>query len=67
MKVRKVKNFRILENGKTKRVYFTHKGEERFIGFFRGHLSHDDAHAERELTDSVCNYKEVIKKWECSK
>lgn len=67
MKERRIKNFRIIYEGRDKRVYFTHKGEERFIGYYHGHLWYNDARAEKQLTDSVCNYKEVIKKWEIAK
>lgn len=66
MKEIKVKNFRCVEHKGGYRVYFTLGNEERFVGYYNGWLSGDEVADEKRLTNSLCDYTEVIQKWEMS-
>ena len=67
MKTRKAKNFRCVEiNDGCYCVYFTLNNKEKFIGYYKGLLSGDEEADEKRLTNSLCDYTEVIKKWNIS-
>lgn len=67
MKELRFKNFRCVEqkNGEY-RVYFTMKGEERWIGYYNGYLSGDEEQDEERLVGFARDYSDVIMKWETS-
>ena len=67
MKEIRVKKFRCVER-KTGgyRVYFTLNNEERWIGYYNGWLSGNEEEDEKSLTNSVCDYSDVIAKWNLS-
>lgn len=68
MKEIRIKNFRCVEQESGEyRVYFSLHGEERCIGYYKGYLSGNEDIDEQSLTGSrICNYADVIKKWEVS-
>lgn len=59
------KKFRLVENGRNWKVYFTHNNEERFIGYYTGHISPNDD-IELLLTNHLRDYTDVLRKWNFS-
>lgn len=63
----RVKNFRCVKRkAGDYRVYFTFNEVERWIGYYNGWLSGNEEKDEKRLTNSVCDYSEVIAKWNLS-
>lgn len=67
MKEIRVKNFRCVEISAVEyKVYFSLHGEERWIGYYNGLLGGSEEADEKRLTNSICDYSEVISKWNIS-